>query len=227
MWPLINYSCLKWRTEWSKCNIPCCARQVRATFAWCTRAKWCTSYANLRVTFAWCTRATQRASWLMRLIHAGSVRHIRESDANVARTCRARSAQQGMLLLDSSAAPGCPFITVYIPRPNHHAIPMSPWWETTWLLFMDEARAYEPCISMFTDFSYDQALDSSRDERAGFQVIFKLRCTSSRWPGRYYVPHGAANGCMGYSSYTQLPKTDQSGGAENLIPLQVVHWLPR
>jgi hypothetical protein len=31
-------------------------------------------------------------------------RHIRESDANVARTCRARSAQQGMLLFDPSLA---------------------------------------------------------------------------------------------------------------------------
>jgi hypothetical protein len=29
-------------------------------------------------------------------------RHIHESDANVARTCRAKSAQQGMLLLDPS-----------------------------------------------------------------------------------------------------------------------------
>jgi hypothetical protein len=27
-------------------TIPCCARQVRATFAWCTRATWRTSYAN-------------------------------------------------------------------------------------------------------------------------------------------------------------------------------------
>jgi hypothetical protein len=33
-----------------------------------------------------------------RWIHAGCARHIRESDANVARTCRARSAQQEMVL---------------------------------------------------------------------------------------------------------------------------------
>jgi hypothetical protein len=46
-------------TEGSKSNIPCCAllaRQVRATFAWCTRAKWRTSYVNftrnLCVTYA-------------------------------------------------------------------------------------------------------------------------------------------------------------------------------
>jgi hypothetical protein len=38
----------------------------------------------------------------MRQIHAGCARHIREFDANVALTCRARSAQQGMLLLDPS-----------------------------------------------------------------------------------------------------------------------------
>jgi hypothetical protein len=35
----------------------------------------------------------------MRQIHAGCARHIRESDANVARTFRAK---QGMLLLDPS-----------------------------------------------------------------------------------------------------------------------------
>jgi hypothetical protein len=34
-------------------------------------------------------------------IHAGCARYVHESDANVARTCRARKAQQGMLLLNS------------------------------------------------------------------------------------------------------------------------------
>jgi hypothetical protein len=38
----------------------------------------------------------------MRQIHAGCARHIRESAVNVARTCRTRSAQQGVLLLDPS-----------------------------------------------------------------------------------------------------------------------------
>jgi hypothetical protein len=38
----------------------------------------------------------------MRQIDAEYARHIRESDAYVARTCRARSAKQGMLLLDPS-----------------------------------------------------------------------------------------------------------------------------
>jgi hypothetical protein len=49
----------------------------------------------LRVTFAWHMRDSRH-------IHAGCARHIRESDANVARTCRTRSAQQEMLLLDLS-----------------------------------------------------------------------------------------------------------------------------
>jgi hypothetical protein len=40
----------------------------------------------------------------MRPIHAGCARHIRESDANVARTCRARSAQQRILFLDPSVS---------------------------------------------------------------------------------------------------------------------------
>jgi hypothetical protein len=38
----------------------------------------------------------------MRQIHTGCAHHIRESNANAARTCHAMSAQQGMLLLDLS-----------------------------------------------------------------------------------------------------------------------------
>jgi hypothetical protein len=49
-------------------------------------------------------KTNSRVNWLIdvtctRFTHA---RHIRESDANVACTCCARSAQQGMLLLDPS-----------------------------------------------------------------------------------------------------------------------------
>jgi hypothetical protein len=50
-------------TEGSKSNIPCCAAGAR----------------NICVTYAPDSRR----------IHAGCARHIRESDANIGRTCRA------------------------------------------------------------------------------------------------------------------------------------------
>jgi hypothetical protein len=66
--------CLTWQLpEESKSNIPCCAAGARNICAHRTHI-W-------RLTFA----------WHMRQIHAGflpDARHIRESDANVARTCK-------------------------------------------------------------------------------------------------------------------------------------------
>jgi hypothetical protein len=55
----------------------------------------------------------------MHQIHAGCVRHIRKSDANVARACRARSAQQGILHLDPSVSGmGGRIDTSTIPMPD-------------------------------------------------------------------------------------------------------------
>jgi hypothetical protein len=69
----------------SKSDISCCA--ARCAQIWHdTRPVMHIAYANFaRNICVTCSRFT---------------RHIRESDANVARTCRTRSAQQGMLLLD-------------------------------------------------------------------------------------------------------------------------------
>jgi hypothetical protein len=68
-------------TEASKSNIPCCAQHYCMT--------------HIVHEYAPDSRRMRR-------------RHIRESDANVARTCRAKSAQQGMLLWDPSVSqPTC------------------------------------------------------------------------------------------------------------------------
>jgi hypothetical protein len=76
--------------EGYKSNIPCCA--VGARNICMIRAIYDAHRSRiLPVTFP----------WHMRQIHAGCARHNRESDANVARTCCARSAQ-GMSLLDPS-----------------------------------------------------------------------------------------------------------------------------
>jgi hypothetical protein len=61
--------------EGSKSNISCCAAGVRNT---------CMMFAG----------------YVTHIVREFCARYIREYDANVARTCRARSAQQGMLLLD-------------------------------------------------------------------------------------------------------------------------------
>jgi hypothetical protein len=61
-------------TEGSKSNASCCARYAGYMYV--------THIVRIsRVTFV----------WHMRQIHAGCARHIRKSDANVARTCRARN----------------------------------------------------------------------------------------------------------------------------------------
>jgi hypothetical protein len=52
--------------------------------------------------------------------------HIRESDANVARTCRTRSAQQGMLLLDPSEhIVNCVFLLEHEFAPQINLIPVA------------------------------------------------------------------------------------------------------
>jgi hypothetical protein len=90
-----------WHKQWglaqtvgSKSYIPCCAllvRQVRATFA-SDSQMWHASGLNLAHSQADVTRKI-----CVRCASCSPVHH-----ANVARTCRARSAQQGMLLLDPS-----------------------------------------------------------------------------------------------------------------------------
>jgi hypothetical protein len=67
-----------------------------------TRASWRTSYANFARDI--CARFTTNAH------------HIRESDANVACTCRTRNAQQGMCLLDPSVISRITFMSLWIPR---------------------------------------------------------------------------------------------------------------
>jgi hypothetical protein len=87
-WPPFSLPCtaddVATCTVWSKSNIPCCAllaRKVRTTFAWCTRATWRTSYANLARNIC--------------VTYAPYSRRMRAH-------CRTRSAQQGMLPLDPS-----------------------------------------------------------------------------------------------------------------------------
>jgi hypothetical protein len=70
-----SYTCAKLcmvNTEWSKSNIPCCARQVRATFH---------DVRGLHDAHTGSPR-------ILRVTCAGCARHIRESDANATRGAR-------------------------------------------------------------------------------------------------------------------------------------------
>jgi hypothetical protein len=173
-------------TKGSKSNIPCCAllvRQMRAKFAWCMWTTWRASYVNFAGNICVTNAPDSRC-------------HIRESDANVARhQCRARSAQQGMLLLSPSVA-------IIISLPSFHHCTCNIRQSKTKPLPQACAGRFEvgsawPIYRLWSQFNtiLRESLIENNLEILKFRI--RLKCVDAGWASLFCIGTGLFHaGCL-------------------------------